>query len=119
MSILQNLVNATEHVEGLNGIHEALKKIIDADGALETTAGASQLAAEMAITTAVTATVRTSMLALRLGLAISGQMWKWEAISWAAGAGSGMTAGAIIDWVNEQNIGGKNQRGQHRIVFQG
>lgn len=104
MSILESLVHLTERVEGLNGVHDGLKKLIDADGAVETAAAASQLAAELAITTAVTATVRTSMSALRLGLAISGQIWKWEALSWAAGAGSGLTAGAIIDWVNDQNI---------------
>ncbi len=107
MSILESLVHLTERVEGLNGVHDGLKKLIDADGAVETAAAASQLAAELAITTAVTATVRTSMSALRLGLAISGQIWKWEALSWAAGAGSGLTGGAIIDWVNDQNIGSK------------
>ncbi|MGD7201199.1 calcium-binding protein [Ralstonia pseudosolanacearum] len=47
------------------------------------------------------------MSVLRLGLAVSGQIWKWEALSWAAGAGSGMTAGQIIDWVNDQHIGSK------------
>jgi hypothetical protein len=28
----------------------------------------------------------TSMSMLRLGLAVSGQIWKWEAVSWVAGA---------------------------------
>lgn len=105
MSILKKLVEVTEGVEGLNGVHEGLKKLVDAEGAAETTAAASQLAAELAITTAVTATVRTSMSLLRLGLAVSGQKWKWEALSWAAGATSGLTAGAIINWVNEQHLG--------------
>ncbi|WP_300086319.1 hypothetical protein [uncultured Nitrosomonas sp.] len=107
MSILQKLVQITEGVEGLNGVHEELQKLVEANGAAETAAAASQLAAELAITTAVTATVRTSMSALRLGLAVSGQIWKWEALSWAAGATSGLTAGAIIDWVNKQNLGSK------------
>lgn len=95
MSILQKLVQATEGVEGLNGVYEGLKKLTEAEGAAETTAAASQLAAELAITTAVAATVRTSMSLLRLGLAVSGQIWKWEALSWAAGATSGLTAGAV------------------------
>ena len=106
MSILQKLVQVTEGAEGLNGVHEGLQKLVEANGAAETAAAASQLAAELAITTAVAATVRTSMSALRLGLAVSGQTWKWEALSWAAGATSGLTAGAIIDWVNKQNLGG-------------
>ena len=106
MSILQKLVQVTEGVEGLNGVHEGLQKLVEANGAAETAAAASQLAAELAITTAVAATVRTSMSALRLGLAVSGQTWKWEALSWAAGATSGLSAGAIIDWVNKQNLGG-------------
>lgn len=99
MSILENLVRLTDRIEGLHGVSEAIQKVKDANGALETTAAVSQLAAELAITTAVTATVRTSMSVLRLGLAVSGQIWKWEALSWAAGAGPGMTAGQIIDWV--------------------
>ncbi|MGD7251466.1 hypothetical protein ACQCRI_13415 [Ralstonia pseudosolanacearum] len=107
MSILENLVRLTDRIEGLHGVSEAIQKVKDANGALETTAAVSQLAAELAITTAVTATVRTSMSVLRLGLAVSGQIWKWEALSWAAGAGSGMTAGQIIDWVNDQHIGSK------------
>jgi len=107
MSILQKLVQATEGVEGLNGVYEGLKKLTEADGAAETAAAASQLAAELAITTAVAATVRTSMSLLRLGLAVSGQIWKWEALSWAAGATTGLTAGAIIDWVNQQHLGSK------------
>ncbi len=107
MSVLQNLVHLTEGIEGLNGIHEGIQNLVEANGALETSAAASQLAAELAITAAVTATVRTSMSALRLGLAVSGQMWKWEALSWAAGATSGLTAGAIIDWVNKQHPGSK------------
>ncbi len=106
MNILEKLVEFTENVEDLNGVNEAIKKIINADGALETSAAASQLVAEVAITTVVTATVRTSMSMLRLGLAVSGQIWKWEAISWAAGAGAGISAGLIIDWANEQNFGG-------------
>jgi len=105
MSILQKLVEITEGIEGLNGVHEGLQKLVEANGAAETAAAASQLAAELAITTAVTATVRTSMSALRLGLAISGQIWKWEALSWAAGATTWLTAGAIIDWVNDQHLG--------------
>ena len=107
MSILQKLVQMTEGVEGLNGVNEGLQKLVEANGATETAAAVSQLTAELAITTAVTATVRTLMSALRLGLAISGQIWKWEALSWAAGATSGLTAGAIIDWVNKQNLGSK------------
>ncbi|MBV5344874.1 MAG: hypothetical protein JZU63_04760, partial [Rhodoferax sp.] len=96
----------TEGIDELNGINEAIKDFIAADGALETTAAASQIVAELAITTAVTATVRGSMSALRLGLAISGQIWKWEAISSLVGIGSGLTAGKIIDWVNKHDIGG-------------
>jgi hypothetical protein len=97
MSILEGLVRWTERIEGMNGIHDALTRLLDADGAIETAAAASQLAAELAITTAATATVRTSMSLLRLELAISGQIWKWEAVSYASGAISGLTAGAIID----------------------
>jgi hypothetical protein len=47
------------------------------------------------------------MSLVRLGLAISGGIWKWEAISWAAGVSSGLSAGAIIDWVNDQHFGSK------------
>lgn len=47
------------------------------------------------------------MSLLRLGLTVSGQIWKWEVLSWAAGAASGLTAGAIIDWINQQHLGSK------------
>ncbi|WP_137940292.1 hypothetical protein [Chitinivorax sp. B] len=85
MSILLELVKWTERIEGLNGIHGALKKLIEAKDGLEATAAASQLVAELAITTAVTVTLRTTMSALRLGLAVSGQIGKWEVVSWAIG----------------------------------
>lgn len=50
MSILQNLVQITEGVEGVKGVHKGLQKLVEANGA-----------AELAITTAVAATVRTSI----------------------------------------------------------
>lgn len=105
MNILKDAVFWTEHIEGMNGVHDATIKLVEAESALDVAAAASQLAAELAITAAVTGTLRTSMTALRLGLVVSGQMWKWEALSWAAGVSSGLTAGGIIDWVNEQKIG--------------
>ena len=97
MILLQKLVQITEGIEGLSGVHEGIKKFVVAEGAAETSAAAGQLAAELAITAAVTATVRASMSLLRLGLAVSGQSWKWEALSWAVGAGSGLSAGALLD----------------------
>ena len=45
------------------------------------------------------------MSATRLGLAVSGQIGKWEALSKLSGISAGLTAGAIIDWVNEQHYG--------------
>ena len=36
MSILKSVVYLTEGVEGLSGVHDGLKKLIDADGAVET-----------------------------------------------------------------------------------
>lgn len=82
MSILKDLVELTENVESLNGIHEALKSLVDADGALETSAAASQLVAELAITVAITATVRTAMSSLRLGFSIATQIWKWKSAAY-------------------------------------
>jgi hypothetical protein len=51
VSFLEKLVTLTEGIEGLNGVSQALNKLIDANDALEATAAASQLAAELAITT--------------------------------------------------------------------
>jgi hypothetical protein len=44
---------------------------------------------------------------VRLGLAISGQIWKWEAISYAAGAAGSITAGLLVDEINDWGIGGR------------
>src|SRR5690606_17047965 len=98
-------------------IHEGLKKLREADGTLETTAATSQLAAELAITTATAATVRTSLSSIRLGLAISGQIWKWEALSWAIGATAGIGAGTAINWINEQKSGGTIYDCIHPVDF--
>lgn len=50
MSILQNLVRITEGVEGVKSVHKGLQKLVEANGA-----------AELAITTAVATTARTSI----------------------------------------------------------
>ncbi|MCD6619972.1 calcium-binding protein [Aeromonas veronii] len=113
MSILQSLVEWTQGIEEISGIHDAIVKLIEAEEPIEVAAATSQLIAELAVATVVTSTIRTSMACLRLGLAISGQIWKWEALSWAAGSVASLTAGSIIDWANEQNIGGQIYDGLH------
>lgn len=105
MNIRKDTVVWTEHIGGMNGIHDAIAKLIEAESAHDVADAASQLAAELAILAAVTGFICTSMQALRLRLARSGQMWKWEALSWAAGTSSDLISGGIIDWVNDQNIG--------------
>jgi hypothetical protein len=115
MSIIKDLVGITERIDGLNGLAEAFKKFDQAETKLDMTAAASQIVAELAVAGAVTATLRTAMSALRLGLAVSGQIWKWEVLSKLVGVGSGLTAGAIIDWVNDQNIGSQIYDWTHTV----
>lgn len=99
MSFLQKAISFTENTEGLNGLAQGLKKLADAQNATETAAASAQILAELAVAGAVTATIRTAMSATRLGLAVSGQIGKWEALSKLSGISAGLTAGAIIDWV--------------------
>jgi Ca2+-binding RTX toxin-like protein len=116
MSLLQKLADLTSGVDGLNGISEGLQKLNDAQGAAETGAAAGQLAAEMAIATAAAGALRTAsglnklgqlLSTTRLGLAISGQGWKWDFLTTAAGIGAGLTAGKIINEINDLHLGSK------------
>ncbi|MGI0013560.1 MAG: hypothetical protein ACREBU_08990, partial [Nitrososphaera sp.] len=107
MSLLEKAINIVEHIDGLNGVAQALIKLKDADDPTEVAAAASQFVAELALAGAITATVRTSMSMVRLGLAISGQIWKWEALSYAAGAAGSITAGQVIDAANEWGLGAR------------
>ncbi|WP_457307008.1 hypothetical protein, partial [Polaromonas sp. P5_E6] len=107
MSLLKDLVTWTERIDGLNGLAEGIKKLDEADNGIDVAAASSQIVAELAVAAALTATVRTAMSLTRLGLAISGNIWKWEALSKVAGISGGLTAGAIIDGVNALGIGGK------------
>jgi Ca2+-binding RTX toxin-like protein len=113
--ILDKLVALTENVDGLNGIYEGFKNLRDADGALEVTAATSQIFAEFAVAGLVTATLRPAFSAYRLGLALSGQIWKWEAMTSLAGAASGISAGKLIDIANKQNFGSKFYDWTHPI----
>ncbi len=106
MSLLHKAVEVTEKIEGMSGAAEALQKFIDADNTLDQTAAASQFIAELAVAGATTAYLRTLFPLLRLGFAISGTMYKWEALCYVAGYGSGTIVGRTIDWINDKNIGG-------------
>lgn len=47
------------------------------------------------------------MSSIRLGLAVSGKISQWEALSKALGIAGGISAGKIIDAINDINIGSK------------
>lgn len=107
MPILGKVVEYLGKFDDLKGVKDAVEKIIDAENTSEVVAASGQLAAEVAVGVIAAGTLRVAFSELRLGLAVSGQIWKWDALSKAAGIGSGMTVGSIIDWVNEQNIGSR------------
>ena len=107
MPILGDVVEILGKFDDLKGVKEAVEKIIDAENTSEVVAASGQLAAEVAVGVAVAGSLRVAFSELRLGLAVSGQIWKWDALTQAAGIGSGLTVGSIIDWVNNQNIGSR------------
>lgn len=107
MSIIKDLVTFTERADGLNGLSQAISRFDAANNPVDVAAAASQILAELAVAGAITATVRPAMSSLRLGLALSGNIWKWEALTTLSGIAGGITAGTIIDYVNEQSVGSK------------
>ncbi len=106
MSLLQKAIDATRGIDGLNGLAEGLQKLSDAEGEIDTAAASSQIIAELAIAGIVATTARTAMTLTRLGLAVSGQIWKWETLTSLAGINAGLYAGKIIDTINDSDPGG-------------
>jgi hypothetical protein len=105
LSLIEKSVESLQKVDATKSFGDAIYEFIHADGALETSAALAKVTAEVALGVAVSNGVRTACSSLRLGLAVSGRIGEWEALSKVLGVASGVGAGGVIDAINQQNYG--------------
>ena len=105
MSLYTEAVNALELLDNGNSISNAVDAYINADNPADMAAAAGVIAAEISIGFLTATTVRTAFSAIRLGLAVSGKIDRWEALSKVIGIGVGLSAGEVIDWINSFHPG--------------
>jgi hypothetical protein len=83
---LKHVAQLTEEIDDLSEILEALEKLDRAETHWEVAEAESQIIAVLAVISASASTLRQLMSDVRLGLSMSGQTWKWDAIARAATA---------------------------------
>ena len=109
MSIYTKVADYLGKYEDAKGLADAISDFgsaIAKDDYLGASAAAGQFAAELAVGAIITLEVRTAMSALRLGLAVSGKIDQWEALSKLLGINGGIYAGKLIDYVNDDLMPG-------------
>lgn len=100
MSLYLKAAEALGLIDDLHSLSEGIQDFIEADNGADMAAAAGKIAAEVSVGIIVTRAVRTSCSLIRLGLAVSGKVDRWDALSKTIGIGAGLSAGELIDWIN-------------------
>jgi hypothetical protein len=114
MPILQTAVNVLGKADLTKDIGQALNNLINGESALDVGAAAGELAASLASGVAIHGLIRPTFQGVRFGLALSGNIWKWEALTKAAGSAGGVGSGALIDWLKGLELGTKIYDATHQ-----
>jgi len=105
MSLLEKAVEALSKIDDFKSLAEGINDFLNAENAIDKAAALAKVTAEVAVGIAVAGSLRVAFSGLRLGLAVSGRIGEWEALSKVLGVGSGTGVGSLIDWINDQHYG--------------
>lgn len=105
MSIYTQAVNALRQIVGFDSLADAFDELYNAETPEEIAAALGKIAVEVTVERLAGSAVRTAFSGIRLGLAVSGKIDRWEALSQVIGIGTGMSAGGLIDWINSLHPG--------------
>jgi hypothetical protein len=103
--MINNSVEALAKIDGMKSLAEAIDATVNADNAIDRAAGLAKVTASVAAGIAITGRLRMAFQHLRLGLALTGRIKEYEALTKVMGVGGGVSVEHFIDWVNSTHRG--------------